>query len=309
MFRNLFLSFLFTFILSSNTLLANQIINVVKTSSPPIIDGKLTDACWKKAQLITDFKINETNKPSKFQTIGYVLYDDNNLYIGIKCFSKNIKNLKCSIKKGKHDGEVFKDDCIEIMLDPTSSKNDYFHFAVNALGAKYDRFCREGGLHGNEHWNGKWKASSFIGKDYWSCEMVFPFYMFGITPDVTSAWGINLCREKKKPFENSSIAEKGAFNVAGRFAKMEGLDVNFKKYCYKVDKPIISTEIKNNILNAEVSLAIDNQTGKTQRLKLGCWLIDPDKKPKIKSSIAEVTAGKEDTYKIGSSALWYTNFE
>jgi Carbohydrate family 9 binding domain-like/F5/8 type C domain len=303
MFKNIFASFLFAFVLSSNTLWANRTINVVKTSYPPTIDGKLNDPCWKKAKPVTAFKINETEKPAKFQTIGYILYDDDNLYIGVKCFEPNINNLKANVKKAKHDGSVHRDDCIEIMLDPTSSKNDYFHFMVNALGAKYDRFCREGGLHGNKNWDGEWKAKSFIGKDYWSCEMIFPFYMFEITSAVTSTWGINLCREKKNPPENSSIAKKGSFNVAGRFANIKGLDVNFRRFCYKVGKPIISTEVKDSILNAEVSFVIDNQTGKTQEVKLACWLVDPDKNPNIKSNTAKITAGKEKAYKIGTFTL------
>lgn len=298
MLKNLYISLLSAFLLCSSTLYAGQTVNAVKCATRPVLDGKLDDACWKKASPLTDF-INETGNPAKSRTIAYVLYDDNNLYIGMKCFSKDIKKLKRSIKKGKHDASVYDDDSIEIMLDPTSSKNDYFHFIVNAAGAKFDRFCREGGLNGNPAWNGTWKAATFIGKDYWSCEMVFPFYALGITSDVKSSWGINLCQGKKTPFgENSSIAEKGAFNVAGRFAKLKGLDVNFKKYHYKVEKPIISTEIKNNLLNAEVSLEIDNQTGKTQVLKLGCWLISPDKKPQIKSNVVKIPAGK-GTYKIG----------
>lgn len=44
--------------------------------------------------------------------------------------------------------------------------------------------------------------------------------------------------------ENSSIADKGAFNIAGSFALLKGIDVDFRKHCYRIGKPVISAKIK-----------------------------------------------------------------
>ncbi|MDO9464508.1 MAG: carbohydrate binding family 9 domain-containing protein [bacterium] len=273
----------------------------IRTSSPPTIDGKLTDSCWQRAIPITNFKINNTNNPAKYQSIGYILYDDNNVYVGMKCLDPNINNIRTSLKE--HDESVFGDDCIEIMLDTKLDMTDYYHFAVNASGSKFDRSCAQGGWLGDSSWNGTWKAKSHIGKDYWSCEVAIPFYTLGITSKVSSTWGINLCREKKNPFENSSIAEDGAFNIAGRFLKLEGLDADFKKYCYEVGNITISTEIKDKNLHAAVKAPVKNLTGKKQEVKIEGWLIGPDKKPHIKSDIWELESEEEKDNKIGPFIL------
>ena len=160
-----------------------------------------------------------------------VLYDESNIYIGMKCDEPNVNNIKTSSRE-HDDGQLFRDDCIEIMLDSGLNMTNYFHFAVNASGSKFDRSCDQGGWIGDTGWDGTWNARSFIGKDYWSCEVSIPFYTLGITPKVNSTWGINLCREKKRPNnENTSIAKDGAFNLAGKFARLKDLNVDFKKYC------------------------------------------------------------------------------
>ncbi|MDO9465134.1 MAG: sugar-binding protein [bacterium] len=262
---------------------AETIVKAARTDSPPVIDGKLTDACWQKAKPITDFTINNTDKPSGFKTTAYVVYTDTSLYVGIRCMDPDMKNLVANVTNEKRDNNVFSDDCVEIMIDPGQTKNDYFHFAVSALGARFDRFCREAGLNGNVEWDGEWKAKTFIGKDFWSCEAVFPFFALGITREVSNGWGINICRGKKKPFENSSIAEQGAFNEAGRFAKLEGIAIDFNEYCYTVSPPSLSIETKEEKLYTTVTVAVENNTGKKKDMRLECYLVQNKDNVQVKS--------------------------
>ncbi|MCX5642046.1 MAG: carbohydrate binding family 9 domain-containing protein, partial [Candidatus Omnitrophica bacterium] len=286
----------------SGSVSAETTFRAVRTSSPPVLDGKLTDACWEKAAPVTGFKIQDGNKPAARQTIGYVLYDDNNIYIGLKCLEPETKNIKTAVRK-RDEGTIYGDDCVELMLDPALSANDYLHFAVNASGSQYDRYCREGGLNGDVNWNGKWKSASFIGEDYWSCEVTIPFLTLGITPEVGSTWGINLCRENKVSGENSSIAEMGAFNVAGRFARITGLDANLKDYCYRVGEPDIAKEIKEGKLYAVLNIPVENSTGGEQRAKIEGFLAGPDGKVQIKSNTLTMKPGEKVTAPIGPFVL------
>jgi len=59
-------------------------IEVVRTDTPPVIDGLLDDEVWQQAALIDDLhQVNpvEYDAPSE-RTEVYILYDDRTLYVG-----------------------------------------------------------------------------------------------------------------------------------------------------------------------------------------------------------------------------------
>ncbi|MFH2068917.1 MAG: discoidin domain-containing protein [Candidatus Omnitrophota bacterium] len=299
----LFLCFLFSISLVER-LNAEETPNIraVKINETIQIDGKLLESVWQKAQPVTNFAINNTGILARVQTIAYILYDDSNLYFGFKCLEPDVKNIKT--EKRENEKEIFADDCIEIMIDPWFSKDEYFHFAVNASGSTYDSYCSQGGSAQAADWNGGWEAKTFIGENYWSAEVSIPYSILGLNEKVTSTWGINLTREKKLPFsENSSIGQDGVFHVPAKFARLGGLTTNLVRYFYRVGAPSISTEAKDEKLNALVAVSIKNQTGKEQEVKVQCWLVDPGKNPIIKSDTVTLQPGEETKTVIGPFAL------
>ncbi len=78
-------------ILLTNTGTAQQVrgparsMEAVCTDTPPVIDGKLDDACWSQANVVTDFTDYRIEQPAKEQTLVRVLYDDENIYIAFEC--------------------------------------------------------------------------------------------------------------------------------------------------------------------------------------------------------------------------------
>jgi len=65
----------------------DYVIPFLKT--PPSLDGVLSDKCWKKSLKLSDFTV-PTGIPGKFKkpkdkTEAYIFYNENNLYIGVKC--------------------------------------------------------------------------------------------------------------------------------------------------------------------------------------------------------------------------------
>ena len=55
-------------------------------AEPPTIDGHLNDTCWNDAPEITGFTDERTQKPAKNQTIGWIVYTDNAIYIGLHLY-------------------------------------------------------------------------------------------------------------------------------------------------------------------------------------------------------------------------------
>lgn len=257
-------------------------LKAVKADKAPVIDGKVTDECWKKAQVIKNFTINNTNIPSALGTAAYVLYDDTTLYIGVICPEKNINSIKKIEGLKRDDSDVFRTDCVEFMIDPENGKNDYYHIMLNAAGVISDRSCTQGGFIGDMKWDGEYTAVSYIGDKYWSCEIAIPFYALGITPKVGPKWSLNICREKQDPQELSSIAGKGAFNVAGSFAEIDGINADFSPYLLSSDNVKTETSADSNgDMKAEISAELSNKTGKDKELIFEADLISPAAKTAV----------------------------
>lgn len=271
-------------------------VKALRTGSPPVIDGQLTETCWKTAPRLTRFLALGTDTPAPFQTTAYVLYDDNAIYVGTKCVEPDPSKINLD--------RLFA-DCIEIMLDPSMSRSDYIHLAINPSGAKYDARRGQTGFVAHEDWGGDWQAKGFVGKDYWSVEAAIPFFMLQLTPKTSSTWGFNLCRTKSHPrtIYSSIVKSSGGYHTPADYAQLTNLDVDFMRYCYKVDPPVLSTEIKDKRLHADLSVTVRNDTGQNRKVKLECWLIDPRKNANVKSNLVEVVSGKEKTYPIGEFEL------
>lgn len=259
-------------------------INAVEVNSPPEIDGKLNDPCWKKASKIDKFFIYSNNKVAKFKSVAYVCYDKKALYIAVKCFDPKVKNLKADIDVTEKDGKVWRDDCVEVMINPDNRPDLYYHFVSNSKGAKYDREVCQGGAVGSSAWNGEWKVKTSLGKNYWIAEMAFPYYGLGITKEVGNTWAINIAREKKTfPQEITSLSFDGVLHDANKFSKLKGVQVNFSKYAYKVSNLKLKTMLAESGTKASVLFRIVNQTAGMSRLKAEAWLIDADDIARIKS--------------------------
>ena len=57
-----------------------------RAAEAPVIDGKLDDACWRKADVLGQFFKFTTVEPSKYATEARLAYDAKYLYVGLRCF-------------------------------------------------------------------------------------------------------------------------------------------------------------------------------------------------------------------------------
>ena len=110
----------------------------------PLMDGKINQMEWKGSSKIGGFSLlwgqrNKQTQPS-LKTEAWLGYDNDNLYIALKCFKDNVKNIKADART--RDGNVYKDDSVEIFLNTNPEKTGYYHFTVNAIGTQYDGFVK-----------------------------------------------------------------------------------------------------------------------------------------------------------------------
>ena len=241
-------------------------IKAVRAEAAPALDGKLDDACWQKAESVTGFLYLNSDRPARYQSFGHVCYDDSHLYIGMKCLMP--KGQKPAGKARPHDGRIWSDDIVEIMLDPGLTRSDYYQLAVNAYGATFDCSRLHGGSLEDDSWNGEWTAATHIGDGWWSVEMAIPFHNLGISPKAGSTWGINLCREAIAPREMSSIAVRGAFNYADKFPVLKGLEVDFSPYLFSIGPGIALMDPAADRPRATFNMPVKNLTGRRREIKI-----------------------------------------
>jgi len=209
-----------------------------RAARKPRVDGKLVDACWRDATWQTGFTRINSTEPADQQTSFAVLYDENNLYIGIRCNENAVGDLRAKAKE--RDDEVWEDDCVEITLMPAKELNpdpnyiEYHHFIVNSIGTQFDRVMKAGS---GVPWDGEWKADAHIGDDRWSVELVIPFSTLNITHETGADWLFNVCRSRLAGKGGASAWSPtgSSFHVPTEFARLTGLEVAFKQYAYAIN--------------------------------------------------------------------------
>jgi len=118
---------------------------------PPVIDGKLDDSIWEKAEWAGDFiqrEPYEGKEPSQ-ETAFKILYDEKNLYIAIRAFdSEPDKIVRRVSRRDKLEG-----DRINVDIDSYYDHRTAFSFAVNAAGIKGDIFISDDGQNRDRNWD------------------------------------------------------------------------------------------------------------------------------------------------------------
>ncbi|MGC8833359.1 MAG: carbohydrate binding family 9 domain-containing protein, partial [Armatimonadota bacterium] len=153
--------------------LTKREIRAVVVNPPPVIDGDLSDLCWKeaaKAELFTDAFLGT---PTKDQTVAYLGYDDKAIYVAFYAYDSQPNGIVArETKRGvKPEGE----DIVAFSLDlfHTHKFADRSFFIVNPLGTQ---FAHLGGGRGTKlEWEGEWKAAAKIVADGWTAEMAIPW--------------------------------------------------------------------------------------------------------------------------------------
>ncbi len=190
----------FAVLLSAQCAFANEHpmkqINAAWTDKAPVIDGKLDDPAWAGAKEIGGFAtLNASDKKPDAETYVKAMTDGKALYFGFRCVEPRMDKL--TARKLSRDAEVWNDDSIEVIIDPTNGREKIYHLIANAAGSVYDAECIVEGpsrVSENPKWDGNWELVTSLGKGEWYAEWRIPFATMGITPDKAPCLGLNLAR-------------------------------------------------------------------------------------------------------------------
>lgn len=169
------------------------------TNSTIVLDGKLNEPAWAEASHISNFTQQELNngQPATERTEIAVLFNENNMYIGIWCFDSEPNKIMA--KNFSRDFNYGGDDAVEMIFDTYNDQRNAYKFVVNANGARYD--SQLAGANENVDWNGVWDCKAQITKEGWFAELIIPFSTLQFRRDSTSTWGLNIERGIKHKHE------------------------------------------------------------------------------------------------------------
>jgi hypothetical protein len=177
-------------------------------------------------------------EPASEDTEVRVLYDANNLYLGVLAHDRQpdaILTSELAKDFNRQSGDDF-----EIILDTFHDQRNGYMFATNARGAKWDAQMINEGREINENWDGLWLVKARIMENGWYAEIAIPFRTLRFSSADPQTWGINFQRRIRRRNEDSfwapvpRIFDLQRVSMAGTLEGLQGVqpgnDLRIKPY-------------------------------------------------------------------------------
>ena len=192
--------FVFNLTIYSQQSVPNQL-HVLKIDSAITLDGKLNESVWKSAIKINNFTQREQNEnePATENTEIAILFDENNLYIGVWAYDSEPDGIIA--QKMKRDFYWNSDDNFEVIISTFNDKRNGYLFVTNPNGALADVLVTDEGAGINISWNGIWDVATQITDKGWFAEFEIPFSTFKFPKSIEQIWGINFERNIRRKRE------------------------------------------------------------------------------------------------------------
>ncbi|MFO7947904.1 MAG: DUF4838 domain-containing protein [Armatimonadota bacterium] len=169
--------------------MAGRVAGAPKIMTPPEIDGVLDDDAWSATYGARDFTARGSMEPAEYSTIFHLAHDAQNLYIAVECFQET---SEIAPEATLRDGDVWRDNGVEIFIRSAKHPETWAHFALNAAGGLYDRWDDGSGSDLSYDFNCDWAAE--IHPDRWTAELRVPLAEMQIDPDESRLLRINVVR-------------------------------------------------------------------------------------------------------------------
>jgi hypothetical protein len=201
-----------------------MVATATEVTASPSIDGRLDEAVWQQAPVMTGFTQREPmdGQPASESTEVRVVFDADALYIGVWAFDSQARNI--TYGERIRDYEVRQSDAIVFVLDTYNDDQNGFVFGTTPTGIEYDgqvanegrgggrfqgggfnsrrRFQSGSGGGFNKNWDGSWTVATTTDDEGWYAEFRIPFNTLRYGTDEEN-WGFNVARRIRRLNEES----------------------------------------------------------------------------------------------------------
>jgi hypothetical protein len=215
-------------------------------TSPPVIDGRLTDPAWATATPITGFIQRELHEgaPITERTEVRILTDGQALYVGAWLYDSDRNGIVAGEKV--RDGDISKSDYFGILLDTYHDRQNAFVFTTTPAAIEYDaQVVNEGEGGGiqlpgqtravagslggfNLNWDGTWTVATSVDSAGWYAEFRIPFTTLRYGAGEQQTWGLNLVRSIRRKNEEafwSFVPRQFSLMKVSRAGMLQGIQV------------------------------------------------------------------------------------
>jgi hypothetical protein len=190
-------------------------------STPPVIDGRLTDPAWLEATPVAGFVQRELHEgaPVTERTEVRIITDGDALYIGAWLYDTDPTGIVPGARV--RDGDITKSDYFGILLDTYHDRQNGFIFTTTPAGIEYDAQVVNEGQGGgvqvvgqtqavsgaiggfNLNWDGTWTVATSSDSAGWYAEFRIPFTTLRYGSGALQTWGVNLVRSIRRKNEEA----------------------------------------------------------------------------------------------------------
>lgn len=185
-------------VMVNDTVKENYTIKAYRLSSVDeeiIIDGQLSEHAWQKAEHGGGLLEKEPFPlvPMSEKTEFAILYDDENIYIGVWCWdSEPDKVIRQLSPRG-----TSAPDHLMLFFDSYHDHRTGYKFVVSPTGVQADEL-RYDDIKRDSNWNGIWYSEGSVDENGWYAEVKIPFFNFRYSNKPHQTWGFNIMRNISK---------------------------------------------------------------------------------------------------------------
>src|SRR5699024_8864577 len=131
---------------------------------------------WSDAEPFSNFFIMNTEDDPPVKTNVYLLWDNENLYVGYENFDDDLSQMVISDDAPNGWWSSGGDDSVETYVTDDPSE-PFLGFFTNPKGVKFSRYQSSGDQ------DIEWQAGTQVGDDRWNTVQVIPFSSIGVDPE------------------------------------------------------------------------------------------------------------------------------
>jgi len=175
-------------------------VTLPRATSPVTLDGELTEEAWKSAAVLDQFYeyLRSDNEPSPVPTIAYVMYDDQNLYVGVDC--RDPEPAKIRAPYVDRD-QVFADaDSVIVVIDSRGEGKVALELRMNPRGIQGDAVMNDSTDSEDFSPDFFYDTAAKITATGWTAEFRIPLSTLRYTNSEPQTWGITVIRNWPRDF-------------------------------------------------------------------------------------------------------------
>ncbi|MHB1844266.1 MAG: DUF5916 domain-containing protein, partial [Deltaproteobacteria bacterium] len=200
------------------------VLHAVRAPHAPRLDGRLDDPVWQLAPPESGFtqQYPKDGSPPTERTEVRVLYDDDDLYVRVRCLDDEPGAI---VERLARRDDWVESDRVTIDVDSRHSRRTAEEFALSAAGVLGDALLYDDNQRTTD-WDANWEGIAHTDRLGWTAVFRLPMRILHPTDVADQTWGFQVTRyisrrEESDQWAHVPLSETG---VVSHFGELTGLD-------------------------------------------------------------------------------------